>query len=103
MEGEPVTYTITFVVEPTGLADLASQGVKIFPNPVVAGSELNLDNAAELVTVKVYNSQGVLVRSITSDNNAVISISVSDLADGFYLLKAVKKDTSVLTGKFVKK
>ena len=97
------TYTINFTVAPTAIANLASQGMIIYPNPVKDGQDLNLGNASELVSVNVYNTQGVLVKSVTSNNRPVISISISELADGFYLLKAVKKDNSVLTGKFVKK
>ena len=86
-----------------GFDQLASQGISIYPNPVGKGETLNLNNAAELVAVNIYNAQGVLVKSITSANNAVISINVSDLNNGIYLLKAVKKDRSVLSGKFLKK
>ncbi len=89
-------------VAATGIAGLAAQGVDIYPNPVNGSASLNLNNAEELVTVNVYSAQGVLVRTIKADSNGTISIPVSDLANGLYMLKAVKKDRTVLSGKFVK-
>ena len=96
------TYTINFTVEPSSVAGLVAQGVNVYPNPVNGNGVLHLDRAADIVSVKVYTAQGVLVKSISAENIDTISINVADLADGLYLLKAVKTDRSVLSGKFVK-
>ena len=96
------TYTINFTVEPSSVAGLVAQGVNVYPNPVNGYGVLHLDRAADIVSVKVYTAQGVLVKTISAENVDTISINVADLADGLYLLKAVKNDRSVLSGKFVK-
>ncbi len=101
-DGTEMRYTINFVVAPTGIAGLAAEGVSIYPNPVNGFSTVSLSNAAEIATVNVYTNQGVLVKTISAGNSGNISIPVTELPEGLYLLKAVKKDRSVLTGKFVK-
>lgn len=95
--GEVWSFTTSSI---TGFADLASAGVKVYPNP--AADKLILSNASKLELVQVYNVQGQLVKSIGSDNNNEIQIQVADLKRGLYLLKAVQKDGSILQGKFIK-
>ena len=96
------TYTINFTVAPNSIAGLASQGVNVYPNPVNGTGVLYIDRAADIVSVNVYTAQGILVKAISVANVDIIRINVADLADGLYLLKAVKNDRSVLSGKFVK-
>ena len=84
----------------TGFGDLASAGVKIYPNP--AADQLILSNAEKIEGIHIYNVQGQLVKSISSENRSEININVADLKKGLYLLKVVQKDRSILQGKFVK-
>ena len=95
------TYTIQFVALSVGLDNFLSGGVKVYPNPAL--EKLTLENAAKLVSVKIYSLQGTLLKTVKADNQAIITINVADLNSGFYLLKAVQNDRTVLSGKFVKK
>lgn len=59
------------------------KGVAVYPNPV--SDVLNI-SAPEGSLVKIYNSLGVVVKTVNGTN----SVSVSDLAAGLYVVKITK-------------
>ncbi len=85
----------------TGIAitKQANQDFKIFPNPVnnllsISASDLSQPS---LVEVKIYSSQGQLVKS----QNMTQSIDVSELKQGIYILE-IDSRTQIIRKKFVK-
>ncbi len=85
----------------TGIAIIkqANQDFKIFPNPVnnllsISASDLS---QSSLVEVKIYSSQGQLVKS----QNMTQSIDVSELKQGIYILE-IDSRTQIIRKKFVK-
>lgn len=84
-------YTdVTQVNEQTG------QSLKLWPNPV---HETMMLNASELKQVGIFTLDGKEVMLLNED---LESINVSTLANGCYILKAIAKDGSVTSQKFIK-
>ncbi len=80
----------------TGIEENSSTNFKVYPNP--CNDELNFmgsDVAGSIVSI--YNTNGILQRTIELHSN---TIDVSDLNEGFYLLK-IKNKNSVITRKFM--
>ena len=72
-------------------------GIKLFPNPVK--DELNLEISYDNAKVKIFNATGAIVKEIELNGEKVIS--VSDLANGLYIL-SVEDEKGPITETFVK-
>lgn len=88
-----VTENGTVGIANTNLKDLK---LSVYPNPVK--SLLNVNFKEELEQVKIVNSFGVTVSTITPTNN---SIDVSKLAKGIYFLQVII-DGKYISKKFIK-
>lgn len=72
---------------------------RIFPNPVQ--DELTVSNIEDVENITIYNAFGQIVRQLTIDNKA-LTIDVSDLDKGVYILQLQKTNGTSITKQFVK-
>ncbi|MET3537261.1 T9SS type A sorting domain-containing protein [Chryseobacterium limigenitum] len=70
--------------------------ISVYPNPVK--DILNIETDKRVEDVKVYDSSGKLINSLSFDNN---KLNISTLSKGFYLIK-IKVGDTYITKKFVK-
>jgi len=96
--GETATMIVTISNQSTGVNELASQKINIYPNPVKNQLFIELDNQ-EVTEITIIDYSGRIVKTIT--NNNAKSIDVSDLTQGIYILK-VATENGVLTNRFIK-
>lgn len=67
-----------------GVEDLASEGFRFYPNPVV--DELNMSAFSKIEQVSVLNMLGQIVKTVTP-SNIDANINVSNLSSGSYFVK----------------
>lgn len=80
-----------------GVNDLNEANVGFYPNPVT--NQLNIDAKGIVHTgVEIYNTQGSLVQSVTTNGEAFLTIPV-DLPNGLYVAKVVA-DNQIIRHKF---
>lgn len=97
LNGETEDYTITIIQNTTSVKTIIDEKqITIYPNP--ATNKLNIRSYKSLEQIEIYNFSGQLVKSI---QNAVTSVNISDLENGFYLLRLTSSD-SVQSFKFLK-
>jgi polyhydroxybutyrate depolymerase len=74
--------------------------IRVYPNPLT--DKLILESSQYLQNYFIYNNTGILLNSgkITLKKREVVD--VSDLSKGFYILKMVLGDNSIVTRKLVK-
>jgi len=94
------------LTEPFGVTSsefLATNGtIKIYPNPT-AGDLNILNDRGDLNALELYDLSGRLVKSINLQGNGggTIHISLRELADGIYIVKALKEDGQLLQSKLM--
>ncbi len=71
----------------------------MYPNPVL--TVLTIGNASDVNQVNVYDVTGKLVRSMQSQSVQKVTIDVTDLQAGVYIIN-VSNDKGIQTSKFVK-
>jgi len=103
-EVEDYTINITAKAAPSGklvsgklLGNDEITDIKLYPNPVK--DELNIEIPFENANVRIINSTGAIVKELVLNGERVIS--VSDLADGLYIL-SVEDEKGPITETFVK-
>ena len=94
--GSQATYMI-YVNYPAGVEDVTMENTTVYPNP--ATDVINISTAENVQRVEIFNMQGQLVKA---EIGAVMSISVKDLANGFYTLK-LTTDNGTSMHKIIKK
>ncbi|MEX1188693.1 MAG: CHRD domain-containing protein [Bacteroidia bacterium] len=62
-----------------------SNNLSIYPNPLV--NQLNISSDQEIELVNIFSTEGRLVRSIPANSSNQVSISLSDLARGVYIVQ----------------
>ncbi|WP_111683014.1 PQQ-dependent sugar dehydrogenase [Winogradskyella tangerina] len=77
--------------------------INIYPNPAKDILYLDFSGSGSAVSteISIFDIQGKKVRSLTSTNETVQNIAISDLKSGFYLLKIETNDGRQRTEKFV--
>ncbi|MCK9616978.1 MAG: T9SS type A sorting domain-containing protein [Lentimicrobiaceae bacterium] len=68
----------------TSINDLASQGIKIFPNPV--NGQLNVRSNSDMSRIVIVNHVGQVVYD-GNVNNTIFSLNTSNLQSGVYMLR----------------
>jgi hypothetical protein len=68
----------------TSINDLASQGIKIFPNPV--NGQLNVRSNSDMSRIAIVNHVGQVVYD-GNVNNTIFSLNTSNLQSGVYMLR----------------
>jgi hypothetical protein len=76
-------------VSSTGISGVnsADNGIKLYPNPSNGKFTVEIDNAIEVQTVKVYNIIGSLVREQSVKGNKTIEIDMSTEREGVYIVR----------------
>ena len=85
---------------PASINTIAKQTLEVYPNPSKDAIILKFSSYTNNNKIEIFNSQGVLVKSIeTTINNNLTSetIYISDLSSGFYYIKA-----GAISVKFIK-
>lgn len=94
------TFTLT-VLNFTTIAELAKQGIKLYPNPTSNKLQVELSNPKEVKRLTVINLTGQPIREINK-LSTLQKIDLSDQASGIYLLKVTINNNKVLTAKIIK-
>ena len=68
----------------TGVRDLNLEALTIYPNP--AANELTIENSSNLVRYEVLNAVGQSVRTIVTNGQYNLTVDLSGLGRGMYLL-----------------
>src|SRR5690554_3541825 len=77
--------------------------VVLFPNPTNEEITVDFGNFFTNPKIEIYNLEGRLIEVIdTNTNNSMVTIDVSTLSHGVYLLRVNDKERSI-TKKFIKK
>lgn len=71
--------------------------IKLFPNP--ASNTLNIESINPVAQYSIYNKTGQLLTEGTLDNK---TIDISQLPQGFYILKLIDQNHNLHTKKFIK-
>lgn len=82
-----VTITVDGACDFTGLDELNTQNVKVYPNPTTGIVNVDWSNETKMEMIEVYNAQGQLVQTHDVEGNERLKMSLDDLAPGVYLLK----------------
>lgn len=84
-----------------GNDNLRKSELCLFPNPVIAGSKINIgkDPQTNFSSVEVFNINGVSILSSKIDNNSFYL--PSEIAPGFYLVKLYDKKNRCHTAKLI--
>lgn len=98
-----VTYWDDFIFEEdieTGKNEINYTEINIYPNP--ATNYLTISNIQNVQQIDIQSIIGVVVWSGRLQGEVQITIPVSQLPDGIYLIKIITKD-EILIRKFIKK
>jgi len=99
--GKPVMAVSISKVGGVGIEESANIISKVYPNPVY--SLLNLESVNDLSTVELFNYIGQEVCRVSAGGQKRISIDMSNLPPGFYILKANGKDRATGLVKVIKR
>ncbi len=78
-----------------GESTLTKTEINVYPNPCNNELKINLNSLLDNpITIKIFNIQGLLVKSITTNNNENI-INISNLSKGIYFVKVVGNNINV--------
>ncbi len=75
--------------------------VIIYPNPV--DEVLYINNAVDMLEIRVINITGQVVRRIAADSRTFYELNTSDLSNGVYILSVYDKNGYTGTAKFIKR
>ena len=93
-------YTVTpEELNMTGCNEVRADNILVYPNPVKDYLYLNCENAP--VSVSLYTIQGSLVFN-ANNVNKTLSIPVTGLADGAYVLKITNTDGTIIVKRILK-
>jgi hypothetical protein len=79
---------------------LPSENIIIFPVPANTYISIQLPNNQQITELNIYNMQGELVRSVTSNSGSRCTVPVHNLTSGQYVIY-IKTDAKTYTGGFV--
>lgn len=85
--------------------DLLTKEITLFPNPTrgVVSIQLNSNSELSLIhTINIYNSAGMLVRIVPSENKAKKDVDLSGLPSGTYLVHVHLSDGTSVTKQIIK-
>jgi hypothetical protein len=76
------------------IADISTQNISIFPNPVVDNLVIDFSSSSGNYSIEIINMQGQLLRTETvSSGQKRLGISFYNFANGVYLLNIVNVET----------
>ena len=88
---------------PMGIEDITAIGAKIYPNPVVSGSQMNVDlgNGNTKATIYIYSIAGALLKN--ANLTAQVSTIPMTLKPGVYMMKIVVPEGKTVHHRFIVK
>jgi hypothetical protein len=92
----PSNVDVTVINWQVGIEENNSQPVVVYPNP--SSKVITLAGEAKIERIRIFNAEGKLVFTRTSDENTV---DVSVLENGTYFIE-IKTDKSTITNRFIK-
>lgn len=98
--GQETTYKVVFTTTATGINDTYLNTLTVYPIP--ASSQLNVDANQPVTKIKIYNTTGMLVKSVDTKESKKVQLNISDLPGGIYLIKAFNENELKGTGRFTK-
>jgi len=82
-------------LNPVGLAEISMGELTVFPNPVLSGSDLNIDlsEIKGAVTIQVFGINGALVKSIQLNDEAgsVFRMNTNGMSSGIYMSRLISE------------
>jgi hypothetical protein len=95
-------YALVTLVDPNaiGIKDVGQEQFNVYPNP--AKDVLFIKEAAGIEKISFYSINGQTIKMMKVAEEGILSVNLSDLARGVYMMKIVKSDGSVQLCKFVK-
>lgn len=75
----------------SSIEDNENRTFKIYPNPVSNTLFIESDLTPSIITVNLFNANGLLIKSNTFDSYP-ISLNIKDLPEGIYLIQLINKD-----------
>ncbi|MDE6645311.1 MAG: T9SS type A sorting domain-containing protein, partial [Muribaculaceae bacterium] len=102
-KGRQMTNGVTFTVSTNSALDdvTASEiGVKLYPNP--ADSYVTVTAEKSITALAVYSMSGALVKQVPGGGNEV-TVDVSGLAPGVYIVELKTSDGKVSTNRLIRK
>ena len=90
----PWSDTLLFNPQPTGIDEVGQGGIRLRPNPAHDRLTVERDNAIP-ATLEVFNAKGQKVLSTTTDQ-ATVTLDVSSLTSGSYLLRVTTDECSLI-------
>lgn len=96
--------TLNTIQFPTGIAESENKPeLVVYPNPANDVLNINLSNANDVNTIRIYDLLGRMVQSETAMKNAASQkVNVSGLVKGLYFVVLEKANGEKVTGRFVK-
>jgi hypothetical protein len=79
----------------------AEDEICIYPNPVTDFCNITMNKEYEDIKINIYNTLGSKVRALNYSNSESISVDLSDLAKGIYIID-ISLDGTVSTNKVIK-
>jgi hypothetical protein len=97
---------VTVYQSATGLQELQlqNQNLKLYPQPTqnVLNLSIEIKNANEFNTIKIYNSIGQLVKEEEVEfENGKAQLKTNDISEGIYVLKLMNKNSYQISKRFV--
>lgn len=100
--GCSANFSITIQVKTcTGIEELATGGLMIYPNPASNHITVQLDNYSAGTSIEIYNMIGsrILAQDLEGEKSTV---NISELSNGVYYLKVIENDKVIGVGRFVR-
>lgn len=98
-----ITYIWDFVV---GIGQIERVKFELFPNPAQENLYINLDQkyVGQNIEIKIFNLLGQIQNDIqVVENREGVSLDVSNLRNGTYLVQLIPEDGEAVTQRFTKK
>jgi hypothetical protein len=82
-----------------GIPENDASSIRIFPNPAI--NVLNIIVPGDIVSIKLLNPLGVVVRSEDMTGSKTVRLDTGNLGSGSYILQATSKDGNIVNRKVV--
>jgi hypothetical protein len=87
----------------TGMQDLQPvRAITVFPNPSSKTIFVKMPAGVVCESVTIYNVSGIIMQNDMTVSNSDVSIDITKLASGFYILKVKTNSGTLLNGNFIK-
>ncbi len=98
-----VKLTVDVVTNPTGISDVNTEVVSIYPNPAKDVLYMNLDASKKINSIDIHNVVGQKIKTVNlQDGVKSVAIPVSDLKKGIYFVRIFSNGKEVATKTFSK-